>query len=748
MRTLRAVPLVLLAVVLVGGGAQAAGDACTTSTFTSAEAPRAIPDPGAASSSVAVPGGAAVTRVAATASVTHPFDSDLRLELVSPRGKAVLLAEALGTWGDDYAATTFDDDAATSIVSSLPPFAGRHRPVEPLAALAGSPRAGTWRLRVSDRRGRYAGRIESWGLELVSCEGQRPPRPRAGAPTPPALPRGVPAGREPAEGRVVTVTSAQDVPNGNVTSVDALEASPGPDGISLREALLATNNDPGTYTIRFAASLASVPVSNEPLPVLTGGGVFVDGDADGDGRPDVTLAAPRGRVAWAFNVASSGNRLHALALRGFGYGVVLTAMRGEDRLLLKGRTFARNVMSGLVLSDVDAPITPVPTLNHPECERTPCRTRNRWPDTRIVGNTIESRSSSAIWLGWVDDSGDAMRRVTVAGNRIRVSGRGAGIGISEGNAIDVAVGYRRTSDNRISDALVAYNAIALRGGKAIQVLAGQQGRSGNVVEDVRIVGNTVRFAAGARGSTEAIPIYVSDGCWPPDSDCRNAVRRIEVVGNVLEGSSIGVRVAEPCCATFSSNVTDVRIAGNVIRTVVSAPGQFLNPWGVVIGGSRLVSKVAVDSNTIVQRPAVPGAARLSAGIAVLAGLGKSGASIREVAITNNRVDTRLAGIVVIAGATSGQFGGRDRASGNVVSRVTLLGNVIVQAPSLAARWDRRIKGISVIGGSSGAGWLASGNSVICVVARDNFVAGRRADVALLSNVGARASGNVVRLGRC
>jgi len=55
------------------------------------------------------------------------------------------------------------------------------------------------------------------------------------------------------------------------------------------------NNDPGQYTVRFAPALAgtTIRVGSSPpgveLPPLRGGGVFIDGDIDGDGRPEVTL---------------------------------------------------------------------------------------------------------------------------------------------------------------------------------------------------------------------------------------------------------------------------------------------------------------------------------------------------------------------------------------------------------------------------------------------------------------------------
>jgi hypothetical protein len=120
-------------------------------------------------------------------------------------------------------------------------------------------------------------------------------------------------------------------------------------------------------------------------------------------------------------------------------------------------------------------------------------------------------------------------------------------------------------------------------------------------------------------------------------------------------------------------------------------------------------------------------------------------------VTNNRVDTGLVGILVLGGGPS--RAGPDDATGNRVFRLELRGNVVARVPVLATRWDSRLKGISVIGGLGGAGrptsaWRATGNSVTCVTARDNVVAGRRGDIAVLANVGAGASGNVARLGGC
>lgn len=748
--------------------------ACETAEFTSSDTPTPIPDSGTAELELTVPTGNPVQDIDVHIDITHPFDSDLRLKLVSPSGKRVLLGEALGTWGDDFTGTTFDDESETSIVSSLPPFTGSYRAVEELAAFARAPSGGTWKLQATDLRARYSGTIEAWGLTLVTCSDPTVPRKQAGAPDPPPLPVRVPARSEDIEGRLITVTSSDGGgTNGDVSTVDALESNPGPDGVSLREAIEATNNDPGTYTVRFDASLVGAVIELvNLLPVLSGGGLFMDGDIDGDGAPDVTLVDQSDFGGWGFNIASSGNRLHALALRDFTYGVVVTAMQ-DDRAetpLLSQTTFARNVVSGLLLEDIAAPIAVHPTLWHEECQPgTPCRTASTWLDTRIVGNTIDSDRNGAIWLGWINDDGDVMRRVTVAGNVIRIGGEPVGIGIAQGRAIDLTIGVGGSGDNLIADALVAYNDIEARGtSEAVNVQAGQGGRSGNVIEDVKVVGNRARFSSAnsTSGASWGVLISVSDGCWPPDQpvDCDNTVRRAEVSGNVFMGPLIGVQVGEPCCEgpIESGSLTDVRVAANVIESVVSSPPEFSEPWGVVVGGRHgaATSDVIIDSNTIVQNEAPPTASKaaylIGGGIKVLGGLDKWDASIKKVVVTNNRVDTKLVGIAVVGGAAAdiGSYSAQGSpADRNRVSHVKLRGNVILRAPRLATRWHPKLKGISVIGGLVVPGpkpyeWSATRNVVTCVTVKSNRVVGKRDDIAVLANVGAGASKNVARLGGC
>ena len=112
-------------------------------------------------------------------------------------------------------------------------------------------------------------------------------------------------------GTVITVTNATMVVNGDTSSVKALVANPGSDGISLLEAITATNNDPGTWVIQFAPALkGSTIVAAPPQPLglfyLTGGNVTINGDINGDGKPDITISSV---VRTNMSVVSGGNTL-------------------------------------------------------------------------------------------------------------------------------------------------------------------------------------------------------------------------------------------------------------------------------------------------------------------------------------------------------------------------------------------------------------------------------------------------------
>jgi hypothetical protein len=566
---------------------------------------------------------------------------------------------------------------------------------------------------------------------------------------------------------LITVDTASDAHNGDVSSPMALQANPGPDGISLREAIEATNNQPGSYDIRFAASLrgATILVGATccgDLPPMTGGNLSIDGDVDGDGRPDITLQGG----GLGFNVVSSRNRLNALRLRGFTDGVLFTAAT-LDQALPSGRTFTGNVVSGLVMTGVSTGIRISPTgppPGHNECVRSACQTANRWTNMQLAGNTIAARGGAnpGVDVRLEGVARNTVSGLSVEGNAIHVARRGPAINLMTGSGA-------HADKNRLEDVLVAHNSLDLpEAGYGIFTWSGARGGSENVVEGLRIRDNTIRFTGdpGPGPFGRGIQFAASDDCFPPGgclsrhaiSPKRNAVRSVRIVGNVVEGKATGIVITDPCCGGHTgSHARNIRIAQNTIRTTL--PRRDRNPLGIAISTAGAdVSNVVVDRNTVMQR--APGArSRYAAylaggGIGLLGGLAKQKGSLRDVVVSRNRLDTPLAGITVLGGGPSGDEPAHREATANRVYGVRLLRNRILRRPKLAMRWNRQVRGISVIGGlgvprRDADRWRRSvHNSVRCVRLRKNVVAGKRDASSVFANLGAHAARNEARLGGC
>jgi subtilisin-like proprotein convertase family protein len=107
--------------------------------------------------------------------ITHTFDADLNLYLISPQGKFVELSTDNGGSGNNYGTgpnvcargTVFDDEARRSIRAGAPPFAGIYRPQTPLRALDGDPIRGVWRLMVFDDDAGSTGTIGCFAMLAV-----------------------------------------------------------------------------------------------------------------------------------------------------------------------------------------------------------------------------------------------------------------------------------------------------------------------------------------------------------------------------------------------------------------------------------------------------------------------------------------------------------------------------------------------------------------------------------------------------
>ncbi|MCC6475521.1 T9SS type A sorting domain-containing protein [bacterium] len=101
-----------------------------------------------------------ITDVNVCFDITHAWDSDVDIFLVSPLGTQVELSTDNGSSGDNYHCTILDDESAGgSVTLGVAPFNGSYVPEFPLAGFDGENALGTWHLVACDDEGGIAGTI-------------------------------------------------------------------------------------------------------------------------------------------------------------------------------------------------------------------------------------------------------------------------------------------------------------------------------------------------------------------------------------------------------------------------------------------------------------------------------------------------------------------------------------------------------------------------------------------------------------
>jgi subtilisin family serine protease/subtilisin-like proprotein convertase family protein len=99
--------------------------------------------------------------------ISHNYDSDLVISLISPQGTEVVLSNRRGGNGSNFQNTIFDDEAGTPIASGSAPFNGVFRPDSPLSAFDGRSAAGRWTLKVVDTTALNTGQVLNWALDIT-----------------------------------------------------------------------------------------------------------------------------------------------------------------------------------------------------------------------------------------------------------------------------------------------------------------------------------------------------------------------------------------------------------------------------------------------------------------------------------------------------------------------------------------------------------------------------------------------------
>ncbi|HEX6582280.1 MAG TPA: S8 family serine peptidase [Thermoleophilaceae bacterium] len=142
----------------------------------SADVPKAIPDnnPAGVSSTLTVADSGVIQDVnVRVGNLTHAWVGDLKLELTSPTGTIVVLANRPGgtaNSANDLTGTVFDDEANVAIGAggTAAPYTGSFRPqADELSRFDGETQQGTWTLKVSDLAQADTGNLNAWGLDLA-----------------------------------------------------------------------------------------------------------------------------------------------------------------------------------------------------------------------------------------------------------------------------------------------------------------------------------------------------------------------------------------------------------------------------------------------------------------------------------------------------------------------------------------------------------------------------------------------------
>ncbi len=550
-------------------------------------------------------------------------------------------------------------------------------------------------------------------------------------------------------GTTITVATNSDIIDGNVSRVAALMANPGTDGISLREAIEATNNDPGEYTINFSPQLDDMTIytggtDGADLPPLSGGSVIINGDIDGDLAPDITIAnALPVQGSFGFIIQSSNNTLHALKLEGYFQGVAIKpAAPTTTNTTFRGITVGNIVMSNVLVGI---------NLHAGQDEEGTWASNNHWEDILLINNDLDVKQDG-ITFHFNHTIGDYLDNVIVANNRILVTQDVA----SASFGIQFMAGFWVGSNgNKMTNITITQNIIQGNPDQAIALISGAVAASENVIDGVRILENEILisdanlyYEAGMFG----IDLLTGDGAsdyidpnyepiiYPED----NIIRNIDIIGNMVEGFIAGgMIVSGGCCGARHNTIENVNIIGNQFNSLI--PEVEYNFAGMIITSSdaradhptsgNMISNIIIQNNTFsLGKPDSLNNTHFTSAVISVSGAGggpgANGNQVRDIWISLNHIDSIIPSIHLI--------GAWEDSTENVINSVHIYCNTIGSAPIYPV-WDPPLKGIVL----TGAMRDSTLNRVENINLYYNDVAGTPNDLTVIPNVENSATNNFV-----
>lgn len=383
----------------------------------------------------------------------------------------------------------------------------------------------------------------------------------------------------------LTVVTQADTVNGDTSSPCALIGDPGPDGISLREALLAANNATGAgfITIVFAPSLtgATIALTTRFAPVTRGqialvgltsnGQPVITIDATSASNPGAVLFIAASQFAMSgVNVTNLPDGFSAMQIGGSGYdlqGHPVSSPQQQSGISISGNAFSSGNGSNTFAIDVVSNISNGTISNLTIAH-------NSFADLFEAIN-VQGGGNAA--------SGSVIQDVSIHDNSFLEMTSYAGVELGDTNG----------TNNIISRMAIWQNTFT-NGVQSVEMDVNSNGQpdSGSVVEDILIAGNV--FVG------DQSDVQMDSGVG--NQATGNAIRNIQIVNNLIDstGSDLGIAMEANEQGGSGNTISGVLIANNTIAgpggsSVGIGPGGGVSDVSIVntiLNGSNGLANVA------------------------------------------------------------------------------------------------------------------------------------------------------------
>jgi len=379
----------------------------------------------------------------------------------------------------------------------------------------------------------------------------------------------------------LVVSNANDDVNGDTSSPCALIAGPGPDGISLREALLAANNatGSGTISINFASALAGETIAlTERFAPITRSQITLTGLTN-NGQPNITLdatsASNPGAIFFiatsnftmsAMNVINLPTNFNGMQIGGFGYSLTGQMVSSPSQICcfqIFGNAFGNG------------------TGSNSSAVYVPANQSNETISDVTIANNSFSQLFEAVNIqgGGPSVSNSVIQDIVVFGNTFsQMTSNGT-------SALEVG---SEATNNTVQRVKVVQNTFTGNFQGFVMDINGAS--SGNLVQDVTVARNLFSGNLGALGIVAGVN---------SNSD-NNAIMNTVITDNVIDltgyqgGGSATIQIIDSQSGGTNDKVTGVSFVNNTIYNGTSSapPG-----WGVWVTSSGGVTGVTIE-NTI------------------------------------------------------------------------------------------------------------------------------------------------------